>query len=220
MLWQDDDAKLKLPAESDEDRPEEPRPLPDSGRCRADQRRARRRERFLDAVVETIRTVGADATMADLAAGAGVSKPVLYTHFGDRLGLTTAVMARLGEIFEAERQANSRETQPELAELIESFVRFVEQDPEIFRWALRGTLDRSTLLEQCLAATIQGKQLHNIIESAVDGTPEAADVTSIAIAGFAVAAVDLWLARHAISRDDLVTHLSRFIANGLESQHR
>jgi AcrR family transcriptional regulator len=211
---------LELPSESDGGKPAESGALSDSPRCRADQRRARRREKFLDAAIETIRTIGADATMADLAAGAGVSKPVLYTHFGDRLGLTTAVMARLGEIFEAERQANSGERQPELSELIESFVRFVEQDPEIFRWALRGTPDHSTLLAECLAATIQGRQLHNIIETAVDdGTPETADVTSLAIAGFAVAAVDLWLARHAISRDDLVTHLSRFIANGLESQH-
>jgi AcrR family transcriptional regulator len=175
---------------------------------------------LLDAVIETIRTIGAHATMSDLAAGAGVSKPVLYAHLGDRLRLTTAVVARVGDIVEAERRANRREKQPELIELLESFVDFVEHDPEIFRWALRGALDHPALLGQFLAATIQGRQLHNIIKTAADATPEAAEVTSVAVAGFLVAAVGLWLDGRAVSRDDLVTILVGFVANGLTGQPR
>ena len=215
---------VERPAESDEDERAESGPLADdSRRCGlygSAERRARQRQRYLDAVIETIRTIGADATMAELAAGAGVSKPVLYTHFGDRLGLTTAVVTRLADISAADRRANRENEPPDLADLIDGFVHFVEQNPEIYRWALRCTPDQSELLRHLVPATIQGKQLHSLVEAAADGAPETADVTSIAIAGFAVTAVDLWLARRSITRDHLVTYLSRFVAEGLGASKR
>ncbi|MCB1004958.1 MAG: helix-turn-helix transcriptional regulator [Acidimicrobiales bacterium] len=43
-----------------------------------------RRAELADAAVRAIRTVGADASMADIAAEAGITKPVLYHHFGDK----------------------------------------------------------------------------------------------------------------------------------------
>ena len=192
--------------------------IPPAGRSQRagrekDQRRASQRERCLDAVIETIRTIGAAATMAELAAGAGVSKPVLYTYFGDRMGLTTAVVTKLGDLSAAKRRVDSENGLPDLADLVYNFVEFVEQDPEIYRWVLRCTPDQSELLRHLLPATIQGKKLHGLVESV--GAPATADLTSIAIAGFAIAATDLWLAHRVISRDELVAYLSGFVENGL-----
>ena len=47
--------------------------------------------------MDAIRALGPQATMTDIAARAGVSKPVLYDHFNDRLGLTVAVVANLAQ---------------------------------------------------------------------------------------------------------------------------
>ena len=212
------------PAESDENgRGDFDPPASGSRPCQhygTDQRRARRRERYLDAVIQAIRTTGADATMAELAAGAGVSKPVLYDLFGDRLGLTTAVVTKLGDISASEHRLDRANELPGLAELFDSFVEFVEHDPEIYRWVLRCSADQSELLRQLIPVTIQGRQLQRLVEAAADGEPEAVDVTSIAIAGFAVAAIDSWLASRDICRSDLVAYLSKFVANGLGSQQR
>ncbi|MDQ3294896.1 MAG: TetR/AcrR family transcriptional regulator, partial [Actinomycetota bacterium] len=53
-----------------------------------------RRDELLDACVRAIRTHGPDVSMAELAAEAGVTRPILYDHFGDRSGIATALVQR------------------------------------------------------------------------------------------------------------------------------
>ena len=53
-----------------------------------------RRAELADAAIRAIRAIGADASMADIAAEAGISKPVLYHHFGDKAGLAAAIADR------------------------------------------------------------------------------------------------------------------------------
>src|SRR4051812_21904775 len=64
--------------------------------------RSQRREEYLDAIIDTIRRLGPEATLAEIADGAGMSKPVLYDHFTDRLGLTAAVVGKLVETVAAD----------------------------------------------------------------------------------------------------------------------
>ncbi|MCM6772512.1 TetR/AcrR family transcriptional regulator [Nocardia sp. CDC159] len=57
-----------------------------------------RREQLLDAALAIVRTHGADAlTLVTLAEAAGVSRPVVYDHFGTRPGLLLALYRRLDE---------------------------------------------------------------------------------------------------------------------------
>src|SRR4051794_15209047 len=56
-----------------------------------------RRGEYLAAAMDAIRALGPQATMTDIAERAGVSKPVLYDHFKDRLGLTVAVATNLAQ---------------------------------------------------------------------------------------------------------------------------
>ena len=53
-------------------------------------RREERRSQLLDAAVDAIREHGAGVTMEQLRAG-GVTKPILYRHFGDRDGLVSSI---------------------------------------------------------------------------------------------------------------------------------
>ncbi|WTW92043.1 TetR/AcrR family transcriptional regulator [Streptomycetaceae bacterium NBC_01309] len=57
-----------------------------------------RREQLLDTAVAIVRTQGADGlTLVTLAEAAGVSRPIVYDHFGTRPGLLLALYRRLDE---------------------------------------------------------------------------------------------------------------------------
>ncbi|WP_280425861.1 TetR/AcrR family transcriptional regulator [Nocardia carnea] len=57
-----------------------------------------RREQLLDAALAIVRADGADGlTLPTLAEAAGVSRPVVYDHFGTRPGLLLALYRRLDE---------------------------------------------------------------------------------------------------------------------------
>lgn len=60
--------------------------------------RADRREQLVDTAQQVFVSSGfAGASMEDVADQAGVTKPVIYDHFGSKDGLLTAVISRLGE---------------------------------------------------------------------------------------------------------------------------
>ena len=56
--------------------------------------RAARREALLDAADRIVRRDGPVASMATIAAEAGITKPILYRHFGDKSGLYAALADR------------------------------------------------------------------------------------------------------------------------------
>ena len=91
-----------------------------------------RRTSLLDAIEPVLRSEGPEASMTTLAAGAGITKPVLYRHFGDKQGLLAAWAERqaraLGERITAElsRQRNPRSR---IRATIETYLAALEDDP-------------------------------------------------------------------------------------------
>ncbi|MCZ7629842.1 MAG: TetR/AcrR family transcriptional regulator [Microthrixaceae bacterium] len=53
--------------------------------------RATQRAEVLAGAMDSIRRRGAEVSLQEIAHDSGVSKPVLYGHFGDRLGLADAI---------------------------------------------------------------------------------------------------------------------------------
>src|ERR1044072_839216 len=53
-----------------------------------------RRRALLEAADRVIQREGPGASMASIAAEAGISKPILYRHFGDKSGLYQALAER------------------------------------------------------------------------------------------------------------------------------
>src|ERR1051325_8841825 len=53
-----------------------------------------RRRALLEAADRVIQRAGPAASMAEIAAEAGISKPILYRHFGDKSGLYQALAER------------------------------------------------------------------------------------------------------------------------------
>lgn len=91
-----------------------------------------RRTSLLDAIEPVLRSEGPEASMTTLAAGAGITKPVLYRHFGDKQGLLAAWAERqaraLGERITAElsRQRNPRSR---IRATITTYLAALEDDP-------------------------------------------------------------------------------------------
>lgn len=77
--------------------------------------RAEREQQILDAAVEVFSRLGyAGASMDTVAERVGVTKPVLYTHFGSKEGLLLACIARArAELLEATATAAATARTPE-----------------------------------------------------------------------------------------------------------
>lgn len=100
-----------------------------------------RREALLDAAVRTIRRDGAEASMNDIAAEAGITKPVLYQHFRSKSGLAAA----LGERYLADLGATLTDLLVDAEDAAEAvtagirvFVSFAAREPELFRFLIEG----------------------------------------------------------------------------------
>ncbi|MBF6341312.1 TetR/AcrR family transcriptional regulator [Nocardia abscessus] len=77
-----------------------------------------RREQLLDTASAIVRAQGADAlTLVTLAEAAGVSRPIVYDHFGTRPGLLLALYQRLDEQHRAASARALREARPVVTEI-------------------------------------------------------------------------------------------------------
>jgi AcrR family transcriptional regulator len=173
--------------------------------------------------MDAIRGIGPSATMTEIAERAGMSKPVLYDHFGDRLGLTVAVVARMAQTVASDAVRvvlGGGEPEALLAGTFDVFVGLVEREPALYRWILRGAQDMPGSLQDLPLALEGGTRLAAVIGSALrssgaDSGP--AEPWAFGIVGFVFAATEWWLARRTMRREEFVDYLARFVWAGLSA---
>lgn len=177
--------------------------------------KAQRRAELLDAATAAIRSKGADATMAELAAAAGITKPILYAHFGDKAGLGAALASRVVEQLNESLLAGlvtGASAEERVRATVGAFVDFVEREPELYRFLVAGGFDDMELVSQI------GNQITIVISTALraaGGDSGPAELWSYAIIGAVFVSAEWWLARHVVSRDQLVDDLVRLLWHGL-----
>lgn len=195
-------------------------------------RREARREELLDAADRAIRKEGPTVSMDEIAAEAGVTKPILYRHFGDKAGLSHALGERYLELLLAAlRGAVERETDPagRISATIDAYLALVEREPQIYRFVIQTTITE-------LAETIAGRRQGGAAASSfLRGV--AAEVTRIlreeagrfgidavhaeewahGIVGMVHLAGDWWLERRHMPRAKLVDSLTTLLLGGLAS---
>jgi AcrR family transcriptional regulator len=187
-------------------------------------RRADRREELLNAAVAGIRKHGPSATMDALASEAGITKPILYRHFGDRAGLVKAITDRFADSLMADLQTALGQNTPEPRSLvtstIDAFVGFVEREPELYRYLVHNrtsdtAVDLSGFLDQIAAnvALVIGEQLRQLGRDSGGAEPIAHGVVA-----FVYAAGDWWVDRRTMPRAQLVTYLADFLWDGFNGQ--
>ncbi len=159
--------------------------------------------------------------MDDLAAEAGLTKPVLYANFGDKAGVAAALAERyLGDLVPAVLGAfgGGREPKEMVRTAIDTFIEFVEREPQVYRFLVRGVAgaDRS-FIEQRLVTEL-GSRIAQVLRTGLRATGAdtgPAEVWSFSILGTVLAGAEWWQARQTMSREDLVDYLTQLVWGGL-----
>ncbi|MET0901834.1 MAG: TetR/AcrR family transcriptional regulator [Acidimicrobiales bacterium] len=187
-----------------------------------DDRRAERRTQLLDAAVGAIRDIGPDVTMEQLAKAGGVTKPILYRHFGDRDGLIQAIARRfsrdlLTEITTAlTAHSDARDL---LFATVDLYVGFIERDPNLYRFMMQqqprrvqGVASMGSLVD-LIARQVAEVATERLREAGRDS--RAAVPWAYGIIGFVHQAGDWWVADQTMSRETLVNYLVSLLWDGL-----
>lgn len=175
-----------------------------------------RRDELLDACERAIRALGPDLSMADLAAEAGVSRPILYDHFGDRAGIAGALAQRYATNLDlalnpvVHRSAPFRDL---LRDGIDVFCRFVDKEPALWKFlqATGGAQDDS--IEVTVGRTLADALADALRRSGSD--PSVAPVWAAAILGAVFLAAEAWSAKRDVPRTALVDQLTALLVDGL-----
>lgn len=197
-------------------------------RRRSKEDREARREELLDAAVTAIRREGADVSMDDIAAEAGITKPILYSNFGDKAGLADALavrftqdlVARFGEVW-----ATTDDPRERVARSIDAWVGFIESDPHIYSFLSEGSFGAGRSLDDRRLVADLGKLVARALgewlrEQGADSGP--AEPWAYGVLGMVHISTEWWMERGTLSRKDLVNYLTSllwtgFSGNGLEA---
>lgn len=180
---------------------------------------AERRDELLDACVRAIRAHGPDLSMADLAAEAGVTRPILYDHFGDRSGIAGALARRYaGALGDALSPVLAREAPfaDILYDGIDVFCVFVDREPELWRFLQNATPPHDDHSIEQAVGRILADSLRSALARA-DADPSRADVWAAAILGAVFLATETWSVTRHISRRELVDQLTAILLGGLSA---
>lgn len=202
-------------------RPERPRPPSADGDTERDERRAARREELLDAALTAIRRDGPGLSMEVIAAEAGVTKPILYKHFGDRDGLAGAIAGRVAAELVATVGASLGADVPPrqlLRSTVDAYLTYIERDPNVYRFLISrlGSRDGVGAGDDLMSeigrrvAVVLGERMR-----AVGFDSGAAEPWAFGIVGMVQLAGDWWLGTQTMPRARLTEYLCDLLWHGL-----
>ncbi|MFJ5226490.1 TetR family transcriptional regulator [Streptomyces sp. NPDC088400] len=186
------------------------------------QRSARQRRRqLLEAADRVVLRDGPQASMNAIAAEAGITKPILYRHFGDKGGLYRALAKRHTDaLLDALRTALDApaERRQRVEATLDTYLAAIEARPQVYRFLMHPAEDTqlpepgfdvgrhsAPLLRRL------GEELAKVIEERVDlgpGSEQLARVWGHGIVGMMHGAGDWWLGERPCSRAQLVSSLA------------
>jgi AcrR family transcriptional regulator len=185
----------------------------------AQEARLRRRSQLLDAADRVIRRRGAAASMDEIALEAGISKPILYRHFGDKDGLHRALAERYVEALLRDlREARvADDPRANIAAGIDAYLAFIEREPEGYRFLLSAAAQPGTsvivddfrrrLAVDCAFATAE-----RLRRSGLD--PELAEPWAYGVVGMVRSVGIWWLDTRTVPREQLVERLTTLLWQG------
>jgi AcrR family transcriptional regulator len=208
------------------------------GRPRGPRRsRDERRAELLDAAERAIRRIGPQASMDELASEAGITKPILYSHFGDKAGLAAALTVRVAAELDQALTASLLKVQhPQqvVSSTVDAFCSFIETETALYHFLWYAAMNqanggpaRGVAAERPDRSGPAGPrnliagfadQISFALGSAlrqVGADSGAAEPWSYAIVGMTLTAGEWWLDRRTMTREDLVAYLTQLLWGGL-----
>jgi AcrR family transcriptional regulator len=184
--------------------------------------RQTRRQEFVEATIRAVTEHGPDVGMDEIAAAAGVSKPVLYRHFNDKADLHLAVGLRATELLMSQivpALADDGAILERIRRAVGCYLRFVDEYQELYRFlVLRPDPTKSALVQddrnkiaavltEMLAAYMKIFRLDTRL----------AGPSAYGIVGLVQGAGEWWLDHHdELTREQLVGHLSTLIWHSID----
>ncbi|WP_200301070.1 TetR family transcriptional regulator [Streptomyces adelaidensis] len=198
---------------------------------RTDQERSadRRRRELLEAADRVVLRDGPGASMNAIAAEAGITKPILYRHFGDKGGLyaalgqrhTDALLDSLRAALDAPAERRER-----VEATLDTYLAAIEARPQVYRFLMHPAegahpgdqpgeqpADQGFDVGKHSAPLLRrmGEELGKVIEERLDLGPDSqrlARVWGHGIVGMMHAAGDWWLGERPCTRQELVRSLA------------
>ncbi|MFI1093455.1 TetR family transcriptional regulator [Streptomyces sp. NPDC020917] len=191
---------------------------------REDQRTAseRRRHELLEAAERVVLRDGPEASMNAIAAEAGITKPILYRHFGDKSGLYRALARRHTDALLATLRAaldSPGDRRDRVEATLHAYLSAIEARPQVYRFLMHPAETPAADGEKGFDVGRQsipvlrrmGEDLGDVIAERLDLGPDGPLVARVwghGIVGMMYAAGDWWLGERPCSRDELVRILA------------
>jgi AcrR family transcriptional regulator len=162
--------------------------------------------------------------MEQLAKAGGVTKPILYRHFGDRDGLIRAIAQRFStDLLTSVTAPLTADTDARqlLHSTVDSYVAFIERDPNLYRFMMQQQPERTEELASMgslidliarQVAQVAGERLR-----AAGRDSGAAVPWAYGIIGLVHQAGDWWVDDQTMPRETLVNYLVSLLWDGLNA---
>ncbi|MFJ9518699.1 TetR family transcriptional regulator [Kitasatospora sp. NPDC101801] len=175
-----------------------------------------RREQLLNAADRVVQRDGPGASMNAIAAEAGITKPILYRHFGDRTGLIRALTERhTSGLLAAVRAALNEplERRDRVEHVLDVYLAGIESRPQVYRLLTHPESGDPTGAGQALAPALRqiAEEITRAVREQVDLGPDApllAETWGRSITGMVLAAGDWWLDQRPCPRARMVQALA------------
>lgn len=159
--------------------------------------------------------------MDTLAAGAGVTKPILYRHFEGRAGLVAALGERFAAEITDELQSVLRsgaEPRILLESTIDTYLRRIEEHPEMYLFLVQEALpadpEEVTGILRRLGKEVAVVLGEGLRAAGLDSGP--AEPWAYGMVGMVHLAGNWWLEAQSMPRERLVDYLTSLLWSGLE----
>jgi AcrR family transcriptional regulator len=182
-----------------------------------------RRRELLEAADRVVLRDGPQASMNAIAAEAGITKPILYRHFGDKGGLyralakrhTDALLAALRAALDAPAERRER-----VERTLDTYLAAIEARPQVYRFLMHPAEDAAAPTPEqgfdvgrhsAPLLRRMGEELAEVIAERVDLGPNSEQLARVwghGIVGMMHAAGDWWLGERPCSRAELVSSLA------------
>ncbi|HEX4428976.1 MAG TPA: TetR/AcrR family transcriptional regulator [Frankiaceae bacterium] len=191
-------------------------------RSPAPRRPAVRREELLDAADTVIRRVGVKASAALIAQEAGVTKPIIYRHFGDLQDLYRALalrhQARLAYYLQAAREsAGDVDHHTMTRTIMSAFFQAIEREPNLFRFLVQAPgdpADREGGQSWFVRRFAEQMAVYLAMEADEQLSPKFRAM-GYAAAGAMIATGSWWIEDGTVPRADAVEALTSVMAAGI-----
>ena len=165
---------------------------------------------------------GGQLSVAAIAARAGVTKPVLYRHFGDKAGLYRA----LAELHIEQLLADLRKAlatrggvRARVSATVDAYLAAIERRPDVYRFVVHQAAAEEpavagyvALVQSRLAAELAGGLRLQLGDRA---SALRVNAWAHAIVGLVRSAGEWWLQQPDVARHDLVTELTELLSGEL-----